>query len=52
MKSKLIERREYLDKLLSYKDKDIIKVITGLRWSGKSTLLELYRNCLQGDIEW
>jgi len=45
MKS-LIERKEYLDKLLSYKDKDIIKVVTGLRRSGKSTLLELFRNCL------
>ena len=43
---RLIERREYLDKLLSYKDKDIIKVVTGLRRSGKSTLLDLYRNRL------
>jgi len=46
MKNKLIERKEYLDKLLSYKDKDIIKVVTGLRRSGKSTLLELFRNHL------
>ena len=45
----LIERKEYLDKLLSYKDKDIIKVVTGLRRSGKSTLLELFRNCLLGN---
>jgi len=43
---KLIERKEYIDKLLSYKDKDIIKVVTGLRRSGKSTLLELFRNRL------
>jgi predicted AAA+ superfamily ATPase len=42
----LIERKEYLDKLLSYKDKDIIKVVTGLRRSGKSTLLELFKNRL------
>ena len=42
----LIERKEYLDKLLTYKDKDIIKMITGLRRSGKSTLLELFRNHL------
>jgi len=46
MKNKLIERKKYLDKLLSYKDKDIIKVVTGLRRSGKSTLLELFRNRL------
>lgn len=36
-------RKEYIDKLLAYKDKDLIKVVTGLRRSGKSTLLELYR---------
>ena len=40
----LINRQEYIDKLLSYKDKDIIKVVTGLRRSGKSTLLELFKN--------
>ena len=45
----LIERKEYLGKLLSYKDKDIIKVVTGLRRSGKSTLLELFRNRLLGN---
>ncbi len=39
-------RSEYLDKLLSYKDKDLIKVVSGLRRSGKSTLLELYREQL------
>ncbi len=42
----LIGRKEYFDKLLSYKDKDIIKVVTGLRRSGKSTLLELFRDGL------
>jgi len=43
----LIERKQYLDKLLGYKDQDLIKVVTGLRRSGKSTLLELYRKALQ-----
>ncbi len=43
---KLIERKEYFDKLLSYKEKDIIKVVTGLRRSGKSTLLELFKEKL------
>lgn len=38
-----ITRKEYISKLLSYKDQDLIKVVTGMRRSGKSTLLELYR---------
>ena len=41
-----MNRPAYIDKLISYKDKDIIKVITGLRRSGKSTLLELFRDNL------
>jgi len=36
-------RKEYIDKLLSYKDKGLIKVVSGLRRSGKSTLLEIYK---------
>ena len=39
-------RKEYIEKLLAYKDKDLIKVVSGLRRSGKSTLLELYRELL------
>lgn len=39
-------RKGYIDKLLSYKDKDLIKVVSGLRRSGKSTLLEIYRQQL------
>ncbi|MFM8759613.1 MAG: ATP-binding protein, partial [Methylophilaceae bacterium] len=39
-------RQEYISKLLSFKDKDLIKVVTGLRRSGKSTLLELFREQL------
>lgn len=39
-------RNEYLSKLLAYKDKDLIKVVSGLRRSGKSTLFELYRQVL------
>lgn len=40
----MIERMEYLDKL---KDKDLIKVVTGIRRCGKSTLFELYINYLK-----
>lgn len=43
---RLIERQDYLNKLLAYKDKGMIKVVTGLRRSGKSTLLTLYRSRL------
>lgn len=35
----MISREKYIAKLLSYKDKDIIKIITGLRRSGKSVVL-------------
>jgi uncharacterized protein len=43
----LIFRTQYIKKLLAYKDIDLIKVVTGLRRSGKSTLLELYRTELK-----
>ncbi|NBK96531.1 MAG: hypothetical protein EOM50_00680 [Erysipelotrichia bacterium] len=38
----MIERKEYLEKLREWKDKNIIKVITGIRRRGKSTLLRLF----------
>ena len=34
-----VKRQKYLDKLISQKDKDIVKVITGIRRCGKSVLL-------------
>jgi predicted AAA+ superfamily ATPase len=43
----LIQRRRYLDKLLKLKDQNIIKVITGVRRCGKSTLLLLFRQLLR-----
>ena len=42
----MIERKLYLDKLISWKDKDIIKVITGIRRCGKSTLLNSFAEYL------
>lgn len=42
----LTNRTAYISKLLAYKDKDLIKVVSGLRRSGKSTLLALYRQKL------
>lgn len=43
---KLIKREEYLNKLLSLKDTDLIKIITGIRRCGKSTLMEMFQNYL------
>ena len=42
-----LERKEYLDKLISFRDKQLIKVITGVRRCGKSTLLEIYQDYLR-----
>ncbi|MCD8010074.1 MAG: ATP-binding protein [Lachnospiraceae bacterium] len=42
----MIERTEYLQRLLSWKDEMVIKVVTGLRRCGKSTLLRQYQNLL------
>ena len=42
----LIQREEYLNRLIVLKDKQIIKVITGVRRCGKSKLLELYQEWL------
>ena len=42
----MIERNEYLELLKRFKDKQLIKVITGLRRCGKSTLLEIYKEYL------
>lgn len=42
----MVVRKNYLDKLISWKDHDIIKVITGIRRCGKSTLLKQFQNYL------
>ena len=43
----MIERKDYLEKLKKWKDKDLIKVVTGIRRCGKSTLFELYIDYLK-----
>jgi len=42
----MIKRNEYLDNLISFKDKNLIKVVTGIRRCGKSTIFELYQDYL------
>ena len=44
---KQIPRTSYLDQLITWRDKQIIKVITGIRRSGKSTLMQQYMQQLQ-----
>ena len=40
--NKLIERKVYLDQLSMWREEEMIKVVTGVRRSGKSTLFDLY----------
>ncbi|GHU08323.1 ATPase [Spirochaetia bacterium] len=42
----MIQRPDYLAKLEKFKDKELIKIITGIRRCGKSTLLYLFREQL------
>ena len=44
---KLHNRKRYFDELLAHKDKELIKIITGIRRCGKSSLLELFKEYLK-----
>lgn len=43
----MIIRQEYLNHLIKWKDEHVIKVITGIRRCGKSTLLLQYQDYLK-----
>ena len=43
----MIERTNYIEKLLGWKDEQVIKVVTGIRRCGKSTLLRQYQDALR-----
>lgn len=45
----MVERKEYLERLFQWKDEQVIKVITGIRRCGKSTLLMQYQTCLKAN---
>ena len=42
----LIDRPEYLDQLIQNKDVDLVKIVTGIRRCGKSSLLDLFHQYL------
>lgn len=45
----MINRPMFLNQLINFKDKDLIKVITGIRRCGKSSLLELFADYLKSE---
>ena len=45
----MVERKEYLERLAQWKDEQVIKVITGIRRCGKSTLLLQYQTWLKAN---
>lgn len=45
----MISRDNYLERLKAFKNNKLIKVITGIRRCGKSTLLELFKEYLKGE---
>ena len=47
--NELIERKSYLDQLAMWHEEEMIKVVTGVRRCGKSTLFELYIERLRAD---
>jgi predicted AAA+ superfamily ATPase len=46
MKTPLIQRPLYMEFLTAWKNEDVIKVVSGVRRCGKSTLFEMFRNQL------
>lgn len=45
----LIARQRYLDRALLFRDTDLIKVITGVRRCGKSSLLAMVRDTIESE---
>ena len=43
----MIQRVEYLNRLIAWKNERVIKVVTGIRRCGKSTLFALYQKILR-----
>ena len=45
----MIQRKEYLSQLAAWRDEQVIKVITGIRRCGKSTLMLQFQDYLKAD---
>ena len=43
----MVQRKEYLQKLINQREQKVIKVVTGARRCGKSTLFQLYQTYLK-----
>ena len=46
---KYIERKDYMNTLIGLRDKNLIKVLTGVRRCGKSTVMQMFRDYLTAD---
>lgn len=42
----MIQRPDYINRLLKFKDTNIIKILVGVRRCGKSTVLDMYKDVL------
>ena len=47
--TKLINRPEYMNQLIQNRDVDLVKIVTGIRRCGKSSLLDLFH---QYTVQW
>lgn len=45
----LVNRQAYLDRILMFRDTDLIKVVTGVRRCGKSSLLKLAQDKIESE---
>lgn len=46
---KLVDRPEYMKQLIQHRDTDLVKIVTGIRRCGKSSLLEIFHQYLLSD---
>lgn len=47
-----IERKDYMKTLIWLRDKNLIKVLTGVRRCGKSTVMQMFRDHLIAENVW